>query len=150
VMIVFSASGRSGVPIEMAMGARARGLKVVAVTSRSDSLAAESGHSSGSRLLDHADAVIDIGTPAGDALIHIPGLDTPVGPGSTLANTAVVNEIKVRVARLLVARGIDLSVLTSPSLVGSERSGMLFDEAYSDYARRLAKVLRTAPGRGKP
>jgi uncharacterized phosphosugar-binding protein len=106
-------------------------------------MAGESGHSSGTRLLDHADVVIDIGTPAGDALVQVPGLDTPVGPGSTLANATVVNEIKVRVARLLVGRGITPAVLTSSTLVGSERSNQLFDEAYTDYARRLARVLRT-------
>jgi uncharacterized phosphosugar-binding protein len=143
MMIVFSAGGRSAVPIEIAIGARQRGLRVAAVTSLAESMAGESGHSSGTRLLDHADVVIDIGTPAGDALVQVPGLDTPVGPGSTLANATVVNEIKVRVARLLVGRGITPAVLTSSTLVGSERSNQLFDEAYTDYARRLARVLRT-------
>ena len=99
LMIVFSASGRSAVPIEIAIGARDRGLRVVAVTSVPESMAGPVRHASGGRLLDHADLVIDIGTPPGDALVAIPGLDTPVGPGSTLANAAVVNEIKVRVAR---------------------------------------------------
>jgi len=149
VMIVFSASGRSAVPIEIAIGARSRGLEVVAVTSVAESMAASSGHSSGTRLLDHADIVIDIGTPPGDALVAVPGLDTPVGPGSTLANTAVVNEIKVRVAALLVERGITPAVLTSGSLVGPERSDELFDEAYSDYARRLARVLLTGRDGGR-
>jgi uncharacterized phosphosugar-binding protein len=143
VMIVFSASGRSAVPIEIAIGARDRGLEVVAVTSRAESMAGESGHSSGTRLLDHADIVIDIGTPAGDAMVTVQGLETPVGPGSTLANTAVVNEIKVRVAQILVARGLPPVVLTSATLVGSEESSRLFDEAYADYAHRLARVLRT-------
>lgn len=143
VMVVFSASGRAAVPVEMAIGARRRGLRVAAVTSLSESMAAEPTHSSGTRLLDHADVVIDIGTPPGDALVHISGLDTPVGPGSTLANAAVVNELKTRVARLLVGRGITPAVLTSPSLVGAVESGRLFDEAYADYATRLARVLRS-------
>ncbi|HEX5696527.1 MAG TPA: SIS domain-containing protein [Acidimicrobiia bacterium] len=142
VMIVFSAGGRSAVPIEIAMGARDRGLRVVAVTSLAESMAAESGHSSRTRLLDHADIVIDIGTPVGDAMISVPGLGTPVGPGSTLANTAIVNEIKVRVARILVSRGLPPVVLTSATLVGPEQSSLLFDQAYADYARRLARVLR--------
>jgi uncharacterized phosphosugar-binding protein len=105
-------------------------------------MAAESGHSSRTRLLDNADIVIDIGTPAGDAMISIPGLSTPVGPGSTLANTAIVNEIKVRVARSLVSRGLPPVVLTSATLVGPEQSSLLFDEAYADYARRLTRVLK--------
>ena len=49
--------------------------------------------------------LIDIGTPPGDALVSLAGLDTPVGPGSTLANTVVVNEIKVRVAGLAPRSG---------------------------------------------
>jgi uncharacterized phosphosugar-binding protein len=142
VMVVFSASGRSAVPLEMAMGARRRGLRVAAVTSLAESMAADPTHSSGTRLLDHADLVIDIGTPPGDALVHVSGLDTPVGPGSTLANAAVVNELKVRVAGRLVDRGFTPAVLSSASVVGSAESERLFDVAYSDYAARLASVLR--------
>src|SRR5690606_36551458 len=53
-MFLFSASGRSAVPIEMAMGARQRGLPVVAVVSLPQCHAAPSSHSSGTRLPDHA------------------------------------------------------------------------------------------------
>src|SRR5215216_3592247 len=95
VMIVFSAGGTTAVPIEMAQGARRRGLPVVAVTSVQHSLEAEPGHSSGTRLLDHADVVVDLCTPPGDALVTVDGLDTPVGPGSTIAAVAIANELKV-------------------------------------------------------
>lgn len=142
VMIVFSASGRSAAPIEMAMGARERGMRVIAVTSLTESNAAESSHSSGDRLLDHADLVIDIGTPAGDALVGLEGLDTPIGPGSSLVNVAVVNEIKVATAQLLLERGELPPVLTSSSVVGEDRSRRLFDDAYAEHADRLARVLR--------
>ncbi|REK18140.1 MAG: sugar isomerase domain-containing protein [Actinobacteria bacterium] len=141
IMIVFSSSGRSAVPIEMAMGARRRKLRVIAVTSVSESMASEPTHPSGTRLLDNADLVIDIGTPPGDAMVAVDGLETPVGPGSTVANTAVVNEIKVQVAEILVERGIEPTVLTSSSLVGAERSEELFAEAYADYSHRLARVI---------
>jgi uncharacterized phosphosugar-binding protein len=140
-MVVFSARGVTANPIEMAMGARRRGLPVVAVTSVAESRAAAAGHSSGTRLLDHADVVIDLGTPIGDALVSIDGLATPVGPGSSVAGVAVVNEIKVRTARLLVARGGMPPVLTSGSVVGNEESARLFDAAYDEHARRLARVL---------
>ena len=142
LMVVFSASGRSAVPIEMAMGARVRGLKVIAVTSLSESNAAETSHSSGTSLHHQADLTIDIGTPAGDALVQLEGLDYPVGPGSSLANVAVVNEIKDRTAELLVSRGEMPPVLTAASVVGEERSQQLFDDAYADHAERLARVLR--------
>ena len=144
VMVVFSVSGLSAVPIEMAQGARSRGLPVVAVTSVEHSLSGASGHSSGTRLLDHADVVVDLCTPPGDALVAVDGLATPVAPGSTIAAVAIVNEIKSQTAELLVERGAMPPVLTSAALVGSERSRQLFDEAYADHARRVARVLRGA------
>src|SRR6266540_4301306 len=102
VMMVFSASGLSAAPIEMAQGARRRGLPVIAVTSVAQSRAGRPTHSSGTRLLDHADVVLDLCTPPGDAMVGLKGLEMPVGPGSTIAAVALVNELKVRTAALLI------------------------------------------------
>jgi uncharacterized phosphosugar-binding protein len=144
VMMVFSVGGLSAVPIEMAQGARRRGLPVIAVTSVEQSLAGTPTHSSGTRLLDHAHVVIDLCTPPGDGLVRVNGLDTPVGPGSSIAAVAIANEIKSRTAALLVERDAMPPVLTSAALVGRERSDQLFDAAYADHARRIARVLRGA------
>jgi len=142
VMIVFSAGGTTAVPVEMARGARARGLRVVAVTSVEGSLAVEPDPATGGRrLLDEADLVIDLCTPHADALITIDGLDTPVGPGTTVAAIAIVNSIKVRVAQLLVERGAMPPVLTRASVVGPERSRDLFEQAYREHGRRVARVI---------
>jgi uncharacterized phosphosugar-binding protein len=146
VMIVFSVGGLSAVPIEMAQGARRRGLPVIAVTSVEHSLAGDPSHSSGTRLLDHADLVLDLCTPPGDALVGIDGLETPVGPGSTVASVAIANELKSQTAALLVERGAMPPVLTSPLLVGRERSQQLFDAAYAEHARRLTAVLSGGGG----
>jgi uncharacterized phosphosugar-binding protein len=144
VLMVFSASGRSAVPIEVAIGARKRGLKIVAVTSVAQTYASPPTHETNTRLLDHADLVLDLGTPAADAMVSIPGLDEPVGPGSTIANVAFVNAIKTGTAELLVARDAMPPVITSDSVVGEERSAELFEAAYLEYARRIAKALRVA------
>jgi uncharacterized phosphosugar-binding protein len=142
--IVFSVGGLSAVPIEIAQGARRRGLSVIAVTSVEQSRASEPVHSSGTRLLAHADVVIDLCVPNGDALVRVDGLSTPVGPGSTIAAVAIANEIKAQTAALLVERGGVPPVLTSAALVGPQRSQRLFDEAYAEHARRVARVLRGA------
>lgn len=139
--VVFSASGRSAVPIEVAMAARRRDLPVIVVTSVAESEARPASHRSGTRLLDHADVVIDIGTPVGDSLVHLEGLDTPVGPGSTFAYAAIVNEIKVQTAALLIDRGAMPAVITAASVVGPDRSGELFDLAYDDHARRMSDAI---------
>jgi uncharacterized phosphosugar-binding protein len=140
-MIVFSVGGTTAVPIEIALGARDRGLRVIAVTSVEHSLAADARHSSGTRLLDHADVVLDLCTPAGDALVDVAG--ARVGPGSTVAAAALANAVKVRTAELLAERGALPPVLTAASLVGAEESRRLFDSAYAEHARRYAEVLRT-------
>ena len=139
VMMVFSAGGTTAVPVEMARGARRRGLRVVAITSVAQSRSAELDPLVGSRLLDEADLVIDLCTPHADALVTIEGLETPVGPGSTVAAVAIVNSIKVRTAELLVTRGAMPAVITRASVVGADRSRELFDAAYREHARRIAR-----------
>jgi uncharacterized phosphosugar-binding protein len=141
MLIVFSAGGLSAVPVEMARGARQRGLRVIAVTSVEQSMSDEPSPEVGSRLLDEADLVIDLCTPHADAMIAIDGLETPVGPGSTVAAVAIVNSIKVRTAQLLVERGAMPSVITRGSVVGADRSRYLFDDAYREHARRIARAI---------
>ena len=146
VLVVFSAGGLSAVPVEMARGARRRGIRVIAVTSVAQSMSSEPSEALGGRLLDDADLVIDLCTPHADALCAIDGLDTPVGPGSTIAAVAIVNAIKVRVAELLVERDAMLPVLTRPSVVGEDRSRTLFDDAYREHARRVARAIAQESG----
>jgi len=73
--------------------------------------------------------------------IAIDGVDTPVGPGSTIAAVAVADSIKVRTAQLLAARGVLPPTITRASVVGAERSRALFDAAYQEHARRIARVI---------
>ena len=141
-MLVFSAGGLTAVPIEVAMGARERRLPVVAVTSVANASAGAPSHSSGTRLIDHADVVVDLCTPPGDALIQVDGVETPVAPGSTVGAVAIANEIKARTAAALAERGLLPPVITSAALVGPERSAELFEAAYAEHARRASRALR--------
>jgi uncharacterized phosphosugar-binding protein len=145
LMMVFSANGLTAVPVEMARGARRRGLRVIAVTSVTQSQGGEPDPAVGARLLDEADLVIDLCTPEADAMVTLEGLDTPVGPGSTLAYVAIINALKARIAQLLVERGVRPPVITRASVVGAERSRALFDAAYREHARRLARALVREP-----
>ncbi|TMC76872.1 MAG: sugar isomerase domain-containing protein, partial [Chloroflexi bacterium] len=141
-VMVFSASGLGAVVVEFARGARRRGLPVIAVTSIAQSRAGEM--EGGARLMDEADVVIDLCTPAGDALCRLEGLpETPVGPGSTLAAVAVADAIKVRTAELLLAMSKLPPVITSVAEVGRQRSDELFEAAYREHARRAARSLAT-------
>src|SRR3954466_4135257 len=76
--LVASSSGCNVVPIEMAQIFREDGIKVVAIISRAHSEASQSKHGSGKKLQDFADVVLDTGAPAGDAMVKVEGLQTPV------------------------------------------------------------------------
>jgi uncharacterized phosphosugar-binding protein len=151
IMIVFSTGGATAVPIDVAIGARRRGMPVVAVTGVAHSLASEPGHSSGTRLVDHADVVIDLGIPAGDSLVEIEGSGVRVGPGSTIANVAVVNAIKVATASMLHDMDALPPVITGAQLISADDARSLFDAAYDDHARRMSRVIAPPdPGDAAP
>ena len=94
----------------------------------------------GLKLPDCADLVLDTGAPAGDAMVTIPSLATPVSPGSAVGGCILVNAVKAEVAARLTRAGHPPKVLTAAALVGAERSAELFEAAYDEHARRLAKL----------
>lgn len=138
--LVASSSGCNVVPIEMAEQFRRRGVKVVVIISRKHSEASASQRADGKKLLDFADLVLDTGAPAGDAMITLPGLETPVSPGSTVGGCLLVNSIKAEVAARLTQAGHPPKVLTAGALIGKPRATELFEAAYDEHARRLATL----------
>ena len=144
-MIVFSNGGVNGVVVDVALGAKRRGMPVIAVLSLAHSLASPVRHSSGQRLPDIADVTIDNCSPAGDAMVTIDGLDVPVGPGSSVGYVTVVNMLKCLVAEELVRRGQPPLVLTSGVLIGSQASAELFDRTYDDYREAWSRSMAAPP-----
>ena len=140
--MVFSNGGVNEVVIDVALGAKRRGMPVIAVVSLDHCRASQPRHSSGQRLPDIADVTIDNCSPAGDALVQVAGLEYPVGPGSTVGYAAVVNMVKVLVAAELTRRGQPPLVLTSSVLIGGAASAELFERTYDDYRARVAQVYR--------
>lgn len=138
--LVISSGGTNQVPVEMAELFQQQGIPVVAITSREHSKHSESRRADGKKLLDFADVVLDTGAPMGDAMVRIEGLATPVGPGSTIGSCLLVNCLKVETAQLLVQQGQAPKVLTAANLVGPDASQALFESAYDEHARRMAKL----------
>jgi uncharacterized phosphosugar-binding protein len=138
--LVASSSGCNVVPIEIAEGFKKRGLRVVVILSRKHSEASRSQHPSGRKLQDFADLVLDTGAPAGDAMVKIDGLESSVSPGSTVGGCLLVNSIKAEVAARLTLAGKPPTVLTAAAVVGTDQATQLFETAYDEHARRLAKL----------
>lgn len=138
--LIISSSGCNVVPIEMAEIFQQHGVKVVALVTKQHAEKSVSKRSDGKKLTDFADLVLDTGAPVGDAMITVPGLETPVGPGSTVGGAVVVNCIKSETARLLTEAGSPPRVLSATNVVGPERAVALFESAYDEHAHRLAKL----------
>lgn len=138
--IVFSNSGVNNVIMDVALGAKARGMTLIGVLSVDQAAHSSVKHKSGKKLSDVCDIVIDNGAPAGDALVHIDGLEYPVAPGSTVGYTIVVNALKAAIADKLTKLGKPPLVLTNSAIVGAEKSAELFEQTYDDYRARIAKV----------
>lgn len=118
VAILISNSGRNNVPVEMALELKARGVKVIAITSVEQSRSSVPLHASGKRLFEIADITIDNCVPPGDALLTIKGLNSRIGPSSTVAGATIINSIVIEAVNETLRRGGDVPVLPSANLDG--------------------------------
>jgi uncharacterized phosphosugar-binding protein len=140
-LLAISTSGCNAVTVDVALEAKRRGMYVVALTSRAHSDSTASKHESGKKLADVADLTLDQHAPAGDAAVWVEGLETPVGPVSSVTGCVVINLIKVEVARRLTEAGQPPLVLTAACHVGAERTAALFEATYDDYRRRVGVLF---------
>ncbi|GAA0952819.1 sugar isomerase domain-containing protein [Virgisporangium aurantiacum] len=134
VLVVYSHGGRNSAGIEAAMYAGDRGLFTVAVTS-SASLSRPAEHSTGKRLADVCDVMIDTGVPVEDAVVTVDGWDRPVGGSSTVVACVVSHELVTRTAAVLATRGVVLPTFVSPTVPGATLASN--DEVFAAHRERL-------------
>ncbi|APU40804.1 SIS domain-containing protein [Streptomyces sp. NPDC056254] len=132
VLVIISLSGRNALPVEMAMNARAVGLKVIGVTSVAYATGTRSRHVSGTFLKDHCDIVLDSKIAVGDAELSIDGIDAPFAPASTVVTSAIMQAVMATAAGELAARGMEPPLLRSGNVDGGhEWNGRVMQE-YGD------------------
>jgi uncharacterized phosphosugar-binding protein len=136
-MVLFSHSGVNAVILDIALGAKEKGMSVVGVTSVPHSSASPSRHSSGRKLYEVADVVIDTRASLADASIRIDGLDAPVGANSTSITIAIAHAIVSATAEKLVRRGVTPFVMVNPNTAGKEKANAINDGNYEEMWRRL-------------
>jgi uncharacterized phosphosugar-binding protein len=114
------------------------GLKVVAVTSLENAKIARATHSSGQKLADLGDAVIDNCSPPEDALVDVGGV--LVAASSTFAVIAISMALVAETASSLARRGVKFRAFVSPNVtsVGPDNNQKVFEE----YAQRVRPRLR--------
>ncbi|MBX6363945.1 MAG: sugar isomerase domain-containing protein [Gemmatimonadetes bacterium] len=137
---VFSHSGLNQVNIDVALAAREIGMKVVVAGSAEAFAGKPPRHSSGKRLFELADVVIDTCVPAVDATVEVAHHQDRVGPVSTMAFTTVVWMTICTVAEILVERGVRLYIHPSHNVPGDTTARERLDAALAEYKRRIAGV----------
>ncbi len=119
VLIVSSHSGRNPAPIEVALHGKRHGLSAIAVTAVAFSRSLPSRHSSGKRLFEIADVILDtVGAPGDAAIALDPELS--VGPTSTVIGAALLQAVIAEAAVQLLNRGIRPPLFRSGNLEGSD------------------------------
>jgi uncharacterized phosphosugar-binding protein len=140
--IVISTSGIRPVIVEMALGAKQRGLPVIALCSQQHCAQSTPAHSSGKKLIDVADVILDNGCPPGDCVVELPGLEWRTGPASTVAGAMIINMLRCRVAELLLQRGVKPELLPSHQFVGNQNAAEQLERFYEAYRRSLAHLYQ--------
>jgi uncharacterized phosphosugar-binding protein len=130
VLILVSVSGRNPVPVEMALSAKQRGMKVIALTSLEYSQSVTSRHSSGKKLYEIGDVVIDCYSVPGDAILEHEKIPVKFCPTSGVVNTAILQCLIAETIERLVKRGFDPPVFIAGNLDG-----------FLDYKRKFRRKL---------
>lgn len=136
-MLIFSHSGLNAVTLDIAVGAKERGMKLIGVTSVPHSSSTPSRHSCGKRLFELADVVIDTGVPKGDAGINVGDSEHRVGATSTSIAIAIGQAINAATAEIIVKAGREPYIMVSPNTTEKAAADVQNDRNYAELWRRL-------------
>ena len=138
VILLVSTSGRNAFPIEMAMAAKEAGLKVVGMTSMNYTTAFPSRHSSGKKMYEFCDVVLDNLTVPGDAVLEDERLPQKVGPTSGWIGCLLLQTLMVQVAELMHEKGMIPPIYIAANVDGHDD--------YREYMNKLRKERLTRFG----
>ena len=139
MFIICSNSGGNGSTVEMAQQVKAHGHPLIAVTSMDHTTKITSRHSSGKRLFELADVVIDNGGAYGDSTLDLPPAPDGSVQGSVLATSTITSALIAQmlvteVCGLLLDAGHEVPVLISANMPGGDLHN---DALRARYATRI-------------
>ena len=134
VFIIASNSGVNGSIVGLALAAKARGHKVVAVTSFDHTSKVTPKHPSGKRLMEVADIAIDNLAPFGDSTLQLEG-GMGVGAVSSLTAAFIAQRITIGVAEALLKRGKTPPLYISANIPGGDEHNRALEDLYGKRIR---------------
>lgn len=124
VFIIFHNIGINPATIDAAMEAKESGAKIIAVSSSywQNEMPKDHfiRHPNKKNLFDFADVCIDDYNPVGDAVVSIPGLDTPIAPISNIIDFYIAHRLEIAAIKKCVERGIKVPVWSSANAPGGD------------------------------
>ena len=133
LIIIGSVSGKTPNTIDLAMAAHEFGMDVIALTSVEYSSSVASQHSSGKRLFECADLVLDNCAPKAEAMMDIEGLEARFGAASGYAATFLMWCATAAAIDELLKRGITPSVLKSHNYADGPEFNKELEKLYNEY-----------------
>ena len=130
VLMVISTSGRNAVPVDVALLGKEKRAFIIAVTSTMYSQSQPSRHSSGRRLYEVADLVLDTHIPVGDALMSHNHVDVHFAPGSTVIGAAMLNAVVADTISRMAEAGVEPPIFLSANVKGGDERNRLLIEKY--------------------
>ncbi|MEX0600259.1 MAG: hypothetical protein WD205_06435, partial [Rhodothermales bacterium] len=97
----------------------------------------EPAHSSGKKLIDVADVVLDNHCPPGDCVLELEGMEWRTGPTSTITGAMIINMLRCEVAEKMLERGVKPEVLPSHQFVGNTSADEQLERFYDSYRKSL-------------
>lgn len=134
MVIVISNSGRNAMPIEMAQKAKEKGNYVVVLTSLEVSKSMSSRHSSGKKLYEFADTVLDNCGRYGDCCIKVGNYDT--GAISTITGSFILHTVETEATKIMVDKGFKPFLFQSQNIDGYDNSTIV-----SNYKHRIKHLF---------
>jgi uncharacterized phosphosugar-binding protein len=132
VLILVSVSGRNAVPVELAQLAQERGIKVIGVTSREYSEAVSSRHSSGKKMNDFADTLLDNKAPKGDAVLQAESVPQKFTPVSGVTSIALLQALIAATIENLIKRRIVPPIFLAANVDGGKEYNARLLAQYRD------------------
>lgn len=137
IFIIASNSGVNGSIVGTALAAKARGHKVIAVTSFDHTMRVKPKHPSGKRLSEVADIAIDNLAPFGDSTMELED-GTGVGAVSSITAAFIAQRITIGVAETMRRRGKTPPVYISANIPGGDEHNRALEDLYGERIRREA------------
>ncbi|MGC9125688.1 MAG: SIS domain-containing protein [Caldisericaceae bacterium] len=131
-VIIISNSGRNPFIIELALFAKSKKVPLIAVTALEVSKKTPSRHSSGKRLFEIADVVLDNHSVDGDAAVEIEGLRAKVGGTSSISTDLLLNQTVIFAIEEMLSKGFEPPVLLSANIDGGPEFNERLMEKYKE------------------